>query len=125
MFGRSKKTLNKRQKGAIYEEIASNYLIEQGIKIITKNYQIKQGEVDIIAEDKDYLIFVEVKYRKNADFGYPYEAVSKTKQRKICLVARQYCYMNQIAKQVRYDVISICGEEITWYQNAFEHIGYY
>lgn len=118
-------SLNKRRIGTSYEIIAANYLKEQGVRILEKNYRLPQGEIDLIAEDKDCVIFVEVKYRKTADFGYPYEAVSKAKQYKICQIARQFVYSRRIRKQVRYDIISICGDRIHWYQNAFEHTGQY
>ena len=115
--------MNTRKIGTAYEEIAANYLRKQGVHIITMNYRISGGEVDLIGEDKENIIFIEVKYRKTASYGEPWEAVSIHKQKKICKVARQYCYSKRIRKQVRYDIISICGEEITWFQNAFEHVG--
>ena len=115
--------MNRRNTGTAYEKIAADYLRKQGIKIKELNYRISQGEIDLIGEDKDTIIFIEVKYRKTASYGYPWEAVSINKQKKICKVARQYCYGKRIKKQVRYDIVSICGEEILWFQNAFEHIG--
>lgn len=115
--------MNRRNTGTAYEKIAADYLRKQGIKIREMNYRISQGEIDLIGEDKDTIIFIEVKYRKTASYGYPWEAVSINKQKKICKVARQYCYGKRIKKQVRYDIVSICGEEILWFQNAFEHIG--
>lgn len=111
--------MNKRKVGKFYEETAVLYLEQQGLRILEKNYRTAQGEVDIIAETLEYVVFVEVKYRKNALFGQPWEAVSKAKQQKICKVARQFCYTGKIKKQVRFDVISICGEEIFWFQDAF------
>lgn len=115
--------MNTRKIGTTYEEIAANYLQERGVRIIAMNYRISAGEVDLIGEDKENIIFIEVKYRKTASYGEPWEAVSIHKQKKICKVARQYCYSKRIRKQVRYDIISIRGEEITWFQNAFEHVG--
>ena len=115
--------MNRRNTGTAYEKIAADYLRKQGIKIREMNYRISQGEIDLIGEDKDTIIFIEVKYRKTASYGYPWEAVSINKQKKICKVARQYCYGKRIKKQVRYDIVSICGEEILWFQNAFDHIG--
>ena len=115
--------MNRRKTGTAYESIAADYLKKQGMKIREMNYRISCGEVDIIGEDKDTISFIEVKYRKTASYGQPWEAVSINKQRKICKVARQYCYWRRIKKQVRYDIISICGEEILWFRNAFEHMG--
>ena len=118
-----RKKMNQRRTGTAYEKIAADYIRKQGIHILEKNYRISQGEVDLIGEDKEYVIFFEVKYRKTASYGYPWEAVSSSKRRKICTVARQYCYSKGIKKQVRYDVISICGDEILWFRDAFEHMG--
>lgn len=115
--------MNRRTTGTAYEKIAADYLRKQGVYIKEVNYRVAQGEIDIIGEDKETIIFIEVKYRKTASYGQPWEAVSKHKQRKICKAARQYCYSKRIQKQVRYDIVSICGEEILWFQNAFEHWG--
>lgn len=115
--------MNRRNTGTAYEKIAADYLRKQGIKIREMNYRISQGEIDLIGEDKDTIIFIEVKYRKTASYGYPWEAVSINKKKHICQTARQYCYSKRIKKQVRYDIVSICGEEILWFRNAFEHVG--
>ena len=114
--------MNRRRLGASYEEAAARYLIYQKVRILERNYRTSRGEIDIIAQDEELLIFVEVKYRRNADYGYPWEAVSFAKQKKICQAARQYCSARKLSSQVRYDVISICGQEIEWYKNAFDHI---
>ena len=115
--------MNRRTTGTAYEKIAADYIRKQGIHIREMNYRISQGEVDIVGEDKEFIMFIEVKYRKTASYGYPWEAVSDNKRRQICKVARQFCYSKKIKKQIRYDVVSICGEEIEWFQNAFEHMG--
>ena len=116
--------MNRKKTGTAYEEIAANYLKERGIRIVRKNYRIAQGEIDLIGEnDNNDIIFIEVKYRKTASYGEPWEAVSIHKQKKISAVARQYCYKFKIKKQVRFDIISICGTEITWFKNAFEYQG--
>ena len=117
--------MNRRATGTAYEQITADYLKKQGIYIREMNYRSSFGEIDIIGEDKECIIFIEVKYRKTASYGYPWEAVSDNKRRQICKVARQYCYSKKITKQIRYDVISICGETIEWFQNAFEHVGYW
>ncbi len=116
--------MNQRSVGNSYEEKAVQYLKDKHLTILERNYHIRQGEIDIIARDGEELVFVEVKYRKNSNYGYPEEAVTLRKQQRICKAASHYCYTRRIEGQVRYDVISICGEEISWYQNAFNHIGF-
>lgn len=117
--------MNKRRMGTAYEEVAAAYLRTQGIKIIKKNYRIKQGEVDLIGEDASHLIFFEVKYRKDLQYGEPYLSITEAKKRKISNVSRYYLWRYPTGKQIRYDVICICKEKISWFQNAFEYQGYY
>ena len=83
---------NKRRLGSRYECIAAEYLKKQGVVILEQNYQARQGEIDLIGKDRDYLIFVEVKYRRNADSGVPAEAVTLQKQRHIRMTAQYYLY---------------------------------
>ncbi len=116
--------MNTREKGTEYEHIAANYLQNHGVIISECNYRSRQGEIDIIGKDGEYTVFFEVKYRKNGANGQPAEAVNYKKQRKICKVADHYRMIHQIGEfsPVRYDIVAICGTEITWYQNAFAHI---
>lgn len=116
--------MNTRRTGAENELLAEQYLKKQGIQIIEKNYRNRKGEIDLIGRDKEYLIFFEVKYRKSMKNGAPAEAVTFQKQKKICQVADYYRLLHGIGEfcAIRYDVVAICDEEITWYQNAFSHI---
>lgn len=112
--------MNTKRTGTAYEIIAAQYLEEQGIHIVEMNYRISQGEIDIIGKNKNILIFIEVKYRKNASYGQPWEAISIQKKRRISYVAKQYIISKGWKGQVRFDVISICGDDIYWFPNAFE-----
>ena len=111
--------MNSKKTGTAYEVIAADYLKKQGVQIVEMNYRISRGEIDIIGKYRDTLIFIEVKYRKNASYGYPWEVISVEKQKRICYVAKQYLLKNRWKRQIRFDVISICGEEISWFHNAF------
>ena len=116
--------MNTRKKGAEYEEKAAQYLQSQGVHILECNYRNRKGEIDLIGRDGEYLVCFEVKYRKNNEMGTPVEAVNYGKQKNICKVADYYRMIHKIGEftAFRYDVVAICGEEITWYRNAFEHI---
>lgn len=116
--------MNTRKKGKEYEEKAAEYLRSQGVWILECNYRVRIGEIDLVGRDGEYLIFFEVKYRRNNATGSPAEAVTYRKQKTICRVADYYRMFHQVGEftPVRYDVVAICGEEITWYQNAFAHI---
>ena len=76
--------MNKRALGTAYEQKAVTYLTENGFRILESNFYCRQGEIDIIGFHDDCLVFVEVKYRRNLQAGYPEEAVDLKKQMKIC-----------------------------------------
>lgn len=117
---KQKETENKRNIGKYYETMASEYLARQGYEIICHNYYSKFGEIDIIARDHEYIVFIEVKYRKTKQFGYPREAVTYQKQRHIIRTA-QYFLLTQIGKEAscRFDVIEILDNQITHLVAAF------
>ena len=115
------KRRNKRTVGWDYEKIAGTYLEEHGYEILQYNFYCHAGEIDIIAMHEGYLVFVEVKYRKDIQKGYPLEAVSARKQRVIFKCALYYLQKQKKADiPVRFDVVGILGEEIQVIQNAFE-----
>ena len=120
---KTKKSLsvNKRQMGTSYEIKAEEYLMQKGYRILERNFSNRVGEIDIIAKQKEYFCFIEVKYRKSLQYGFPAEAVTVSKQKKIILGARKYRYEHKISSGVpcRFDVISICGNEIEHIENAF------
>lgn len=116
-----KKEHNSRAKGYCFEQKAAEYLEQKGWYIAERNFYSPFGEVDIIARDKRYLVFVEVKYRKNNRSGSPLEAVDVGKQRRICKTASYYClrYGYQEEMPVRFDVIGITDEGILHVEDAF------
>ncbi len=118
--------MNKRDLGNEYEKIASDFLIDNGCVILERNYRCKYGEIDIIAQDSEYLIFAEVKYRKGRGSGYPEEAVNISKQRRISKTADFYRIRHGISDKVscRFDVIAIDESGIRYYKNAFMYCGF-
>lgn len=116
---------NKRKTGAMYEELAAEFLQSQGFHILERNYFCKFGEIDIIAIDGDYLVFAEIKYRKSIEYGFPQEAVSYVKQRKIIKSAQYYCMRHLVNEEmpIRFDVIGILGEQVTLIKDAFDATG--
>ncbi|MCR5282368.1 MAG: YraN family protein [Lachnospiraceae bacterium] len=113
--------MNKRSVGSAKEKLASAYLMKQGVRITDRNFRVRQGEIDLIGYDADTLVFFEVKYRKSAAYGLPQEAVGQSKQLQICRVAAFYRNLHRIPADtpVRYDVIAILKDEVTWIKNAF------
>lgn len=90
------------------EEIASIYLEAKGTKIIKRNFYCRAGEIDIIAKDKDELIFIEVKTRTNSKFGRPSEAINFVKKKHLYHCIEYYLYSNQIKDaKIRIDAIEV------------------
>ncbi|MBR4508545.1 MAG: YraN family protein [Elusimicrobiaceae bacterium] len=111
----------KRLIGNKGEDKATKYLKEQGYKIIERNYNLPCGEVDIIAQKNKTLVFVEVKYRTNADaFGGPIGAVTKAKQKRVINAALSYIKTKKPNYDgLMFDIIAISGDKIEHIQNAF------
>lgn len=110
-----------RSKGTEYECKAAFYMEQHNMQVLERNYRCRQGEIDIVGRENDYLLFVEVKYRKDTRNGYPSEAVTPAKQARIFQVARYYLYSHHMPEttKVRFDVAAILGEEIQYIKNAF------
>lgn len=100
--------VSKTQKGTIGEDLAVDYLEKKGYRILQRNYRFEHGEIDIIAEDGNVLVFVEVKARRSIEFGEPEDAVTPRKREKIRSTANGYLFENNIDdKECRFDVIAI------------------
>lgn len=121
------KRQNNRYLGAQYETLAVEYLQEKKYRILERNFRCRLGEIDIIALHQGQLVFVEVKYRATAEHGLPTSAVNGKKQMRISNVASYYRIVHPEYKKYscRFDVISIVGNELTLYQNAFSYCGKY
>lgn len=102
--------------GKLGEQIASDYLKNIGYSIIIRNFMCKQGEIDIIAQYKKEIVFIEVKTRTSLNYGYPVEAVNNIKQKHIEKTAQYYLYKTNINNTyIRIDVI-----EIYLYKNRYK-----
>ena len=94
-------------KGAMGEILAARFLRDKGYGILSSNYRCRFGEIDIIASDKHYLVFVEVKTRREDSRYLPREAVTITKQRKLLQPAAMYMSRFPSNLQPRFDVIEV------------------
>lgn len=122
--------MNKRKTGSLLEDAACDLLKQEGFKIICRNFRAgRLGEIDIIAAEGEYICFIEVKGRKNDSFGFPAEAVSRDKIKKIRLVSEFYITDKKLhGRNIRYDVLELfysrtnCGIQIKSHnliRNAF------
>lgn len=115
-----------KQLGIETEELAYRYLIQQGLKLITRNYRCKLGEIDLIMRDKETIVFVEVRYRKQKTFGSSIESIDYFKQKKLIKTASYYLQTQQLynTQACRFDVMAIAKQadtfKLEWLKNAFQ-----
>lgn len=114
-----------RKLGQDVETAAANYLANKGVALIEKNYHCRAGEIDIIGKDHQYLIFIEVRYRKSALFGSAAESVTIKKQQRILMTAQHFLLNNPALQNLccRFDVIACEPNkndlELNWIKGAF------
>jgi putative endonuclease len=100
--------MKRRETGILGEKLAKDYLKKRGYRIRESNYRCPEGEVDIIAEHGDYLVFVEVKTRRSLEFGSPEESITAEKRQRLRAVAAHYQQTHDKLPQLwRIDVVAI------------------
>ncbi len=97
--------------GAFGERKAANYLRLRGYRIIDTNCRYRQGEIDIVARRGGYIVFVEVKLRKNSDYGTAREFVTAAKQQRVMIAAQLWLQQHETELQPRFDVIEVYAPE--------------
>jgi len=111
-------------RGREAETRAWQYLQTRGLRLLQRNYRSRRGEIDLVLQDQDSLVFVEVRYRREARFGSGAESVDRHKQSRLIACAQHYMQTNPgLAKQpCRFDVVSVSGsgEPVEWIRNAFD-----
>ena len=121
------KNITKIITGEKGETIAAAYLKKNGYRILETNFRCSLGEIDIIARDKEELVFVEVKTRKSLDLGYPEQAVGIKKQKKISQLALFYLQKKNLTNaKARFDVVAVMmsetSNEVKLIKNAFDFV---
>ncbi|MFN0047801.1 MAG: YraN family protein [Cytophagales bacterium] len=115
--------MNSTSKGKQGEAIAEKYLVKKGFQVLERNYRYKRSEIDLIAFLDNCVVFIEVKLRKNASFGFPEEFVTQKKAELIKMAAENYVFDKDWHGNIRFDIISILKthlkEELLHLQDAF------
>ena len=112
--------------GSRGEDLAVRYLKKRGYKVIERNYRCQWGEIDLVARDKETLIFVEIKSRSSPGFGLPQDAVDRFKQEKLIQVAKAYMAEHRLPETIpaRFDVVAVrltpSGPEMELIKDAFQ-----
>lgn len=105
------------------EDEAVEYLKSKGYYILERNFMCMQGEIDVIAVDKNYIVFVEIKSRTNMEYGLPSESVTRKKLKHILRAAQYYLYIKNFENQdIRIDVIEVYLKENKYYFNHLKQI---
>lgn len=111
---------DKRTVGLQAEEDALQFLLQNGLSLVERNYRCRFGEIDLIMLDGNGLVFVEVRKRKNMDFGGAVQSVSFAKQSRLIKTARHFLMKYRQAPACRFDVIAMEGDQCQWLKNAIE-----
>jgi putative endonuclease len=118
-------TLRSKKLGNRGEEIACDFLKQQGLEIIARNYRNKIGEIDIICREADIFVFIEVKTKMGDKLGAPEEMVGLRKQKKLKQISQMYFVENEIEPNYRIDVIAVdfsqIPTKINWLKSAVEN----
>jgi putative endonuclease len=109
------------QQGADAEQQAYDFLLQQGLKPVCRNFRCKRGELDLIMLDGEILVIVEVRFRKSNMFGSAIESVTAKKRAKIIYATQYYLSTHAVKNTVRFDVVAIsAGNDLNWIKNAFQ-----
>jgi putative endonuclease len=117
---------NRHQLGKDSEQLAVDFLQKNGYTIIQRNFRIRGGEIDIIAKEKNTLVFIEVKSRTTTRYGHAIQSLTSQQQKRLSKTALTYLYQHKMNNQsARFDVVAIqknqyTGTEIRLIRNAFE-----
>lgn len=109
------------QRGATTEQLACAHLQANGLSLLQANYRLRTGEIDLIMQEGSVIVFVEVRYRRNRDYGGALSSIDPRKQARIIRTAQHYLQYHAPTAQARFDVVAVeGGNRIHWLPNAFE-----
>lgn len=116
--------MDAQRRGKHAEDHAWQLLEAQGMRLLARNFRSRRGEIDLVVQDQDSIVFVEVRYRSQSRYGSATESVDQHKQARLIACAGYYLQLHPRAAQMpcRFDVISVNGADGTteWIKNAFD-----
>jgi putative endonuclease len=112
------------ERGQWAEDLACNYLCQQGLQLLARNYSCQMGEIDLIMQQGEFLVFVEVRYRRSSRYGSSLESIDFRKQQHLIMAATDYLSTySRTQPPCRFDVVAISGNpdqvQIQWLTDAF------
>ena len=109
--------------GRLAEDLAARFLERHGLAVLARNFRCRGGELDLVCRDAATLVFVEVRLRRNANYGGAAASITATKQRRVVLAARHYLAAqgasSAAGRLCRFDCVLLDGEKIDWLRDAF------
>ena len=121
LFRKSSSSANDTTDGARAETLAATHLARQGLSVLARNFRVRGGEIDLICRDGRTLVFVEVRLRRNGDFGGAAASITATKRRRLLLAAQHYL-ARQPDAECRFDCVlldALDTKNLEWIRNAF------
>ena len=112
-------TQRRRALGASGEQLAAAWYEARGYEVVDRNWRCREGELDLVVRRRGELVFCEVKTRSSAAFGVPAEAVTRTKQQRLRVLAARYLAQTARRGQVRFDVAAVLGGRVEVIEAAF------
>lgn len=100
------------------EDDALKFLLRQGLTLQERNFRCKGGEIDLIMQDRDTLVFVEVRKRAVSQFGGAADSITVAKQKRLIVAAQVFLMRHKMPPPCRFDVVAIDGSEINWLKDA-------
>jgi putative endonuclease len=112
---------SRQSLGAAAESRAACFLESQGLRIVARNFRVRGGEIDLIANDHDSLVFVEVRSRATNTYGSAAESIGHAKRSRIILAARLWLQKQRFSTEMpcRFDCVLVDGDRLSWVRNAF------
>ena len=121
LWSRLRATRTSRQiSGDAAEDAALVFLLQQGMSEVVRNFRCKGGEIDLIMQERDTLVFVEVRKRTKASHGGALASVTTAKQKRLIIAAQLFLQQYRETPACRFDVIAYEGEQMCWLKNAIE-----
>lgn len=117
-FGRPRTA--RQIEGDAAESSALEYLQKQGLTLVERNFRCKGGEIDLIMQDRDVLVFVEVRKRADLRYGGAAASITARKQARLSIAAQTFLQRYRAPPPCRFDVIAIDADALNWLKNAIE-----
>lgn len=117
-FGRPRTA--RQLEGQAAEDRALHYLEQKGLTLVARNFRCKGGEIDLIMQDLDVLVFVEVRKRSDRRYGGAAASITVGKQARLVIAAQTFLQRYRTPPPCRFDVLAIDGDDMSWLKNAID-----